>query len=250
LKAITGLLLSVLLLYGQRLTWYERLVLLREPQPVSGIVVDSAGNPIAGAHVDHTDVKAQEQLFTDEQGRFRFLTGAPAIVVRKLGFNGQRIRLDSSASFKIVLSPATKTMPTCKLKCEALSSSGSAICLPRAPGIQVSEQGTYDETVTQMFRLQTRDGQRELLHGSGPMWSLGVPFTGDVWESIEYQESAYLVGTGDSDVVDARGKTPDGKLWRYLGRFGESASYYEVDDAGAALLDRVLDGACIATSPH
>ena len=250
MKALTGLLLAALLVYGQRLTWYERLVLLREPQAVSGIVVDSAGHPIAGAHIDHTDVKAQEQLFTDEQGRFRFFTGAPAIVVRKLGFNGQRIRLDNSASFKIVLSPATRTMPSCKIKCEALNSPGSAFCLPRVPGIQVSEQAAYDDTVTQMFRLETKNGQRELLHGNGPMWSLGVPFTGDVWESIEYHESAYLVGTGDSDVVDARGKMPDGNLWRYLGRFGESASYYEVDEAGAAQLDRVLDGACIAGNPR
>ena len=137
-------------------------------------------------------------------------------------------------------------MPVCKTKCESLKSSGSAFCLPRVPGVEASEQGNYGDTVTRVFRIQTKDGQRELLHGNGPMWSLGVPYTGDVWESPEYQERAYLVGKGDSDVLDAHGKTPDGKLWRYLGRFGESVSYYEVDEAGAALLDRVLDGTCIA----
>jgi hypothetical protein len=51
---------------------------------------------------------------------------------------------------------------------------------------------------------------------------------------------------GDSDVIDARGKTAGGKLWRYVGTFGESASYYEVDPRDAALPDRFLDGACVA----
>ncbi|MGD1091295.1 MAG: carboxypeptidase-like regulatory domain-containing protein [Bryobacteraceae bacterium] len=242
LKTLAGLLCSSVLLCAQKLTWYERWVLLETPRSVSGVVVDPSGKPIAGAHIDHTDVKEQEKLFTDDQGHFQFQTGAPAIVVRKLGFSGERVRIQGTGPLRVVLRPATRTMPACTSTCAALKSADSVFCLPSVPGVEASEQGRYADSMTQVYKITTKDGQRELLHGAGPVWTLGVPYTGDVWESPEYTENAYLLG--DSDVVDARGKMPDGKLWRYLGRFGESVSYYEVDASGAALLDKVLDGVC------
>lgn len=241
-KALVGLLCTSALLCAQRLTWYERWVLLEKPRIVSGVVVDPAGKPIAGAHIDHTDVKEQEKLFTDDQGRFQFETGAPAFAVRKLGFNGERVRVQGNGALRVVLHPATRAMPACTATCATLKSADSVFCLPPVPGVEASDQGRYADSMTQVYKIATKDGQRELLHGAGPTWTLGVPYTGDVWESPDYTERAYLLG--DSDVVDARGKTPDGKLWRYLGRFGESVSYYEVDATGAALFDKVLDGVC------
>ena len=242
-RIFLGLLSMVMLASAQRLTWYERLLLLPAAQQVSGVVVDSAGKPVAGAHIDHSDVTKQEQLFTDEQGRFRFQTRAPAMVVRKLGFDGKLVRTGNARALRIVLDPETRSMPACTSKCEGLKSSGSAFCLPATSGFTVSAPGTYFDSVMRVFTLPTRDGQREILVGSGPTWSSGIPYTGDVWESSDYHERAYRMG--DSDVVDARGKSPAGKLWRFLGRFGESASYYEADAASAAVLDRVLDGVCV-----
>src|SRR5262249_55200941 len=102
------------------------------------------------------------------------------------------------------------------------------------------EPGRYEETFVRSFTVQTA----EMLHGAGPTWTLGIPYTGDVWESSDYSENAYL--TKDSDVVDARGIAPGGKRWRYLGRFGESVSYYEPAPARAALFDRALNGVCAA----
>src|SRR5271169_3435853 len=116
-KTLAGLLCSAVLLCAQKLTWYERCVLLETPRSVSGVVVDPAGKPIAGAHIDHTDVKDQEQLFTDDQGRFQIQTGAPAIVVRKLGFSGERVRIQADKPLRVVLRPATRTMPACTSTC-------------------------------------------------------------------------------------------------------------------------------------
>jgi hypothetical protein len=45
--------------------------------------------------------------------------------------------------------------------------------------------------------------------------------------------------------LDARGKTADGKLWRYLGKIGESVHYRGLPPEQAALFDRILDGACL-----
>jgi hypothetical protein len=242
-RLLFGLLSSALLLPAQRLTWYERMILLPETHSVSGRVVDPAGDPIAGAHIDHSDVREQEQLFTDELGRFHVETRAPALVVRKHGFNGQIVRTSSPGPVRIVLQRAA-SLPDCKNACIGLKSSITAFCLPPAPGIQISDQGRMGDSVMREFMVPTVDGLREILFGGGPTWSLGIPYTGDVWESSDYSERAYTVG--DSDVIDAHGKTAGGKLWRYVGTFGESASYYEVDPRDAALPDRFLDGACVA----
>ncbi len=236
-----GLAFGCLLLPAQRLTWYERQILLPEPQTISGRVVDESGQPIAGAHVDHSDVKEQEQLFTDELGRFHLDTRASAIVIRKHGFDGQLVRIGGTAPVRIVLERATP-LPECKNVCIGLKGAQSTFCFPPVPSVKVSDQGRMGDSTMREFMVPTSIGPHEVLFGTGPTWSLGIPFTGDVWESVEYSEKDYILG--DSDVIDARGKNSDGKLWRFVGTFGESASYYEVDPSDAALPDRFLDGVC------
>ena len=231
---------SALFLPAQRLTWYERQILLPEPQTISGRVVDESGQPVAGAHIDHSDVKEQEQLFTDELGRFHVDTRASAIVIRKHGFDGQLVRIRGTGPFRVVLERA-KPLPVCKSACIGLNGA-SAFCFPHVSSIQVSDQGRMGDSIMREFMVPTADGPREVLFGTGPTWSLGIPFTGDIWESVDYSEKDYTID--DSDVIDARGKTSDGKVWRYVGTFGESASYYQVDPRDAALPDRFLDGVC------
>jgi hypothetical protein len=227
---------------SQRLTWYEKLLLLQASQNVAGVVVDEAGRPIAEAHIDHSDVPAREQLFSDDHGRFQIRTRAPALIVRKLGYDGQLVATGGKPQpIRIVLHRTTRRLPVCAPNCRTLERSAGTFCLPTVPGVQTGEQGSYEDTFVRAFTLA--HGAGEMLHGAGPHWSLGIPYTGDVWESTNYSEHGYL-GTG-SDIVDARGTAPGGRGWRYLGRFGESVSYYEADPATAAAFDRVIDGVCI-----
>ena len=232
---------SALSLPAQRLTWYERQILLPDPHTFSGRVTDESGQPIAGAHVDHSDVKEQEELFTDELGRFHVETRATALVIRKHGFDGQRIETNTTGPLRVVLHRAT-ALPACKSVCVGLKNGSGSFCFPPVTGVRVSEQGRMGDSTMREFMVPTGDGPREVLFGTGPSWTLGIPFTGDVWESVEYSEKDYV--NGESDVIDARGKTSDGKVWRFVGTFGESASYYEVDPSDAALPDRFLDGVC------
>jgi len=240
-RLAAGVILSSLLSPAQRLTWYERQILLPEPHTISGRVVDESGQPIPGAHIDHSDVKEQEQLFTDEMGRFHVETRAAAVVIRKHGFDGQIVRIDSAAPLRIVLQRATP-LPACKTACVGLKNGLGSFCFPPVPTVRISDQGRMGDSTMREFMVPTTDGPREVLFGTGPSWSLGIPFTGDVWESVEYSEKDYI--NGESDVIDARGKTIDGKLWRFVGTFGESASYYQVDPRDASLPDKFLDGVC------
>jgi hypothetical protein len=241
MRFAVGLLCCSALLIGQRLTWYERQILLPEPHTVSGRVLDEASQPIPGAHIDHSDVKEQEQLFTDELGRFHVETRASALVVRKHGFDGQLIRINNPAPIRIALHRGTP-LPACKSACVGLKNGSGSFCFPPVAGVKISDQGSMGDSTMREFMVPTGDGPREVLFGTGPGWSLGIPFTGDVWESVEYSEKDYI--HGESDVIDARGKTSDGKLWRFVGTFGESASYYEVNPSDAALPDKFLDGVC------
>jgi hypothetical protein len=50
---------------------------------------------------------------------------------------------------------------------------------------------------------------------------------------------------GGKTITDARGQFATGNRWRSLGKFGESASYSDMDEATSAILDRFLDGACL-----
>lgn len=243
-RIVAALALAAAAARAQRLTWYDRLLLLAAPQTVSGVVLDDSGKPVAGAHIDHSDVQPREQLFTDDQGRFQLHTRAPALIIRKLGYNGQLVRIAPGIRLRIVLQRATKALATCAAGCRVLKTPSSSFCFPPIPGVQAGEQGHYQDTFVRAFTAQAGNRTTELLHGAGPNWSLGIPYTGDVWESAQYSEQAFIAA--GSDVIDARGTAPDGKRWRYLGRFGESASYYEADPPAAALLDRVLDGVCIA----
>jgi hypothetical protein len=228
----------------QRLTWYEKLLLLQAPQTVSGVVLDDSGHPVAGAHIDHSDVQAREQLFSDDRGRFQLRTRAPAVIVRKLGYDGRLVRLSNSLLIRVVLHRATRRLPDCAARCLSLETSAGAFCLPTVAGVQAGEQGRYEDTFVRAFTLPHGSSAAEMLHGAGPHWSLGIPYTGDVWESSDYAEHTYAAS--GSDVIDARGTAPGGKRWRFLGRYGESVSYYEADPATAAAFDRTLDGVCLA----
>jgi hypothetical protein len=81
------------------------------------------------------------------------------------------------------------------------------------------------------------------MHGSGPLWSFGTPSDLDVWRSVSYEEATF--DSGRLTIIDARGQFPNGDRWRHLGMFGESASYSDVDEVTAKILDQFLDGACL-----
>lgn len=90
--------------------------------------------------------------------------------------------------------------------------------------------------------------QRGILHGSGLAWSLGTPSDRDVWRSVKYEEVVYDVE--GLTIIDARGQLPNGNRWRILGRFGESASYSDMGETIAKILDQFLDGACLKSTPR
>ena len=86
------------------------------------------------------------------------------------------------------------------------------------------------------FYIETKDGPKGILSGSGPSYSWGAPIDSNVWTSIEYSELMY-----ESGMIDASGHTADGKYWRSRTKFGSAAQYYKVTQETAEQLDCVMD---------
>jgi hypothetical protein len=201
-------------------------------------VTDALGKPIENARIDHIGkmvvvaelaVKpSPDEVRTDADGHFRVLTDVSAIVVRKPGYQSQRVRVSGDGQIKIELQQI-KSTSRCKL--------------PVPPVFKTTEANDIDYTAT-WFYVETKDGPKGIISGSGPMYSMGAPSDKDVWTSIEYEEIMY-----DSGVVDASGHSADGKYWRRRGIFGAAAQYYDQNRETAEKLDCVMDRIPIKLRP-
>ena len=196
------------------------------PRTISGVTVDSSGKPILQAWIDHTG-KFRMTYFTDEKGRFEISTTAPAVVIRKAGFQSVRIPAENASNLSIVLEPARSSV-ACKLR--------------KMPEIARSESRDSDYTATHSV-LKTKEGSKTVTCGQGPNWSLGIPSDSNVRQSELYSEQMVDRDDEGFGLVDARGRNKDGSYWRYRGQFGSSCAYVGVDITTALILDCVIEKA-------
>jgi hypothetical protein len=199
---------------------------------VTGIVTDASGKPVENARIDHTGkivvvaathlaIKpSPNQIRTDSEGHFRVVTDAPAVVVRKPGYESQRVRIAGDARVQVTLRRVESTS-RCKLSAP--------------PVFRTKQANDVDYTAT-WFYIKTKDGPKGIISGSGPTYSFGAPSDSDVWTSVEYAEFMY-----ESGVIDAAGRSADGTYWRSRSIFGAVAQYYRQNRETAEQLDCVMD---------
>ena len=244
------------LLKSQVLTRAELKLLLPRATPVSGVVVDASGNPIRGARVDHSaryyaplrtwwGTHGRESPITDSSGRFSITTRAPALVIRKAGYRSVRVQVHGRSALRVTLHEITNAFPSVRegTNCETLDGWHTLFCFPKRPQIVAVRPFRDIDFRARTIVIRTEAGPKEMMHGVGPDWSSGVPNNEEVWGSVTYGESVY--NYGNFELVDARGSTAGGNVWRYFGRKGESAEYRDVDAAAARLFDQIIDGVCI-----
>jgi hypothetical protein len=246
---VAGLLTVRLLLFGQGLPPREASLLLPETQHVSGVVSDSLGQPISGASIQHMRRLTSDEV-TDSGGRFEFSTRVPAFVIRKNGYESAFVRTENAHSIQITLKQSEARIPLCSIKsiCTSVRGWDAAFCFANVKGVRISEQINDIDYGNRIYSVKSQHGRQFMSHGGGSMWSFGMPSDEDVWSSVEYSEKTYRYGAGV--IIDAKGKSASGKLWRSIGKFGESASYRDADQESAALLDRVIDSVCIQQDKH
>jgi hypothetical protein len=142
-----------------------------------------------------------------------------------------------------VLRPTNWSLPVCPDERCTLEGWHGELCFPKVKRLRIGGTENDVDYAARWLSVKTRHGRKGIRQGFGPLWSFGIPLQPDVWESVEYSERSYSLG--NVSILDARGKTASGKLWRYLGMLGESASYHDIDESDAALLDEASDGVCV-----
>jgi hypothetical protein len=245
----------------------ETLVAFGQPVPspkrmaqsvsMSGVIVDPNGRALADVEVysgratrweTAPQGKARyEILRTGREGRFSLRTDAPFIVFRKAGFESQRVRCVKSVDKVVIkLVPASRPLLACPVNADCASLPRSSFCFPRVAGVSVGRPYSNTDSMSRDFSPHRNRHERLTHDCCGYVSSDGFPLLGDVWESTEYRETVYSVN--GVEILDARGISSSGRIWRFLGMAGEYAAYngyYALDPKDAALLDRTLDGVCI-----
>ena len=222
-------------------------------QTLTGTVVDVDGKPVEGVRIDHTTMRFGDTV-SDREGHFSIAAQSPSVVLRKPGYQSQWVRRTPATNQRIILkSEPRRDFRTCgSLRdYEGIVNGRPGLYFLMADGVSAVGGGN-DIDYTSRFYV-ARGSRKGIVHGHGPTWSLGIPISSDVWEAAEYSETSYGVPGFDNDnvvIVDARGKTASGKGWRYLGMVGESASYHDLDEPTARILDRAIDGACWLPPSH
>jgi hypothetical protein len=224
--------------------------LLPQPRQLSGIVVDQQGRPIQAVSIKHTGEIPVRGHETDAQGRFEFKTDAPAIVFRKEGYDSVFVRNDVSDIRIVLNSSHPAEFHDCQSTARLVSIDGwrASFAFQQIEEVTVSSQGRDIDYGARNYSIGKGKSARGIMHGSGPMWDFGTPSDFDVWRSVQYEETLFT--KGEITIRVARGQFSNGNRWRYLGQFGESASYSDVEPGSADILDKFLDGACWKTQPR
>jgi hypothetical protein len=219
---------------------------LSMPVQVHGVVVDSAGDPIPDVRVDHIALTA-DLAKADASGRFEFEAKGPSVVFRKKGSTSQLVRVSSLAGeMRVVLDRAKEPapLPDCGKKERCGTAPLGNFCFPKVRGVGAEDTVPTIDTFEQQFSIRSWFGpDRTMLHGAAPSWGGPGPRTQEVWRSVEFSE-IQRAGPG-SIILDTRGTTADGKLWRSIGQSGESIFYFDRNRKDAMLFDRVLEGLCV-----
>jgi len=182
-------------------------------------------------------------------------TGYRLFEVRKAGYRSEIVRTQETLSdVRIILQKLDAIFLLCPFGNGAvgvnstaehvgLEGWGAMFQFAAVPGITASKQGQDVDFGSRFYYLETKADRKGIAHGSGPSWSFGQPLNSDVWSSVKYSEMTFQIGA--FMIIDARGELPDRTRWRTLGKFGETASYRNVDEDTAQVLDQFLDGACL-----
>jgi hypothetical protein len=199
---------------------------------IEGIVKDTSGRPLENARIDHVGKMVivfspdpaikplPDETRTDAEGHFRVSTTTPAFVVRKPGYQSERIRVNGDEKFDIVLKSISST---------------SRCNLSHPPSFKTKAANDVDYTAT-WYYIRTKAGNQGIISGSGGNYSWGAPSNQEVSTSVEYSE--FMLASG---VIDAAGRSAEGKYWRIKSIFGSAAQYFGQTRETAEQLDCVMD---------
>lgn len=223
---------------------------LPAPRRVTLLIRDQSGKPLPEAEIWNTGDPTKLDK-TNTKGLVELFTKAPAVVVVKPKFKSQFVLLPADGILEVSLlgELPRREFPRCapNQKYWQLRGWGSMFRIPKTKGFRIWPQANDNDYGHLLYGLAKDTWKLSynfgIGHGTGGNWGYR-PTNYDVWSLKKYEETIYADPW--AEVIAARGETADGKFWRFLGRFGESLKYSDVDPDRAKALDQLLDRACIS----
>ncbi len=218
-----------------------------QTKSVRGFVMDDAGAPLRDVSIEFPADVSTSYPTSDGEGHFRFFVAVNSVIFRRAGFISQRVSLSDLSDLRVILRRAPfASLPICKANqlCSHNQTYESALCFPKVAGLEIGPLQTGSDSVGRNFF-----SAGQIVHvESGYAGRDNLTRDSELWDSSQFSENVYLVHQEswlrEQRAIDARGRTPDGKYWRYLQAAPESVRYFGVDKAIADRFDKLFDGVC------
>ena len=210
---------------------------------LTGTVKSISGKPLAGVFI-FPNRSLNDIVETDNKGGFSLPRHGKVICFRGVGVRPlTRIVDETISTLDVVLEEAAATqlgLPDCSRERIPGKYLGQSLRLPIPQGAEFHEGFDVDYGYFSIGYISEKN--RIWIEGIyGTMATIGIPPEEWILEAKEFTERSY---TGAGTGADIRGRTKDGKYWRYIGGLGESIEYSGVTEDGAAFFDKIIDSAC------
>lgn len=221
---------------------------------VAGRVVDSHGQPVAGATVTGTQYLVSGgpkdlQVQTDANGQYNLTAVGELLFFRKAGYRPltyKRVANESTANVTLPFEDSGWEVPRCTDQQRRQHSRYGDTLLFLAPRSAHAMKGEPDTDNRRVFLSFPKDRKAQMIIWSGPLIGGGFGF---IAPKKWYADASSIVERGDSSsgAIDARGTTRDGHHWRSISWMTDIVWYHDVSDEAAQFFDKIIDTACLRT---
>jgi hypothetical protein len=214
---------------------------LSQDSDVGGTVRDAEGHPIPGVSVTafhHFPGGGAEDLRskTDDQGHFELKNVGRAVFFVAPKFEVlTHIRASQESSLEVSLKPDLEdhSPATCSAEAKGGKRYGTGVLFLVPQGVKTRRHNGTDTWDLVVDFPHTRTGE-QLMLWSGPMLGDGfVP-----------EETILAASSFSQKRFDWRGKSREGKNWRWFSSTQDLIHYESASDAAARFFDRIIDSAC------
>jgi len=238
--------------------------LAQMPTPVSGLVTDGAGRPLASVSVFSGTGSQPDATTTGADGHFQLANSTNVLHAELDGYQPLTLLINPPAEdLRIqmrpialsplsgaILAPACNPLPPRDHSVRRLGTPGSGLQfdVPRK-GWSLHDLGQGD---LHEYVLEPRHSHTELILWFGANADQPTPEDHFFLESASFAQRAIVVagssasGPLQSIGIDSYGTFPDGARWRHLAAADAGAGYDRATPPQAALFDAIIASLCIA----
>ena len=221
--------------------WISALFFLQASLPkagVRGVVVDGAGEPLAGVRVVSLP---WGYATTNSEGGFEIDRPADRVRFSRLGFTPVTKTWDKASGTTVLERTSEKPLSLGYCRGDAEEGSYDVGSMRLGPVTEADVIPNVDDDYVSVF---IRYRRALLTVGQGPHWSDGLPTRGELEALRSFVERDVLLPYTDDVAAEYTGVEEVGTGWRFIGFFGWTISYIGADVEATEFFDGLIDSMC------